>query len=93
MYKPLAGALVLVLTIGTAAEAGTKTPPRPATATGVETKNTGPTIPSSVVEKKVHKLTDQVHWLSSLEEAKSLAQEQHKPIFWLHALGDLDGVC
>ena len=61
--------------------------------TGVEKKDTGGTIPGDVVEKKVEKLTDKIDWLSSLDEAKSLAQKQHKPIFWLQALGDLDGEC
>ena len=61
--------------------------------TGVEKKDTGATIPGDVVEKKVEKLTDKIDWLSSLDEAKSLAQKQHKPIFWLQALGDLDGEC
>jgi hypothetical protein len=52
-----------------------------------------PTIPSSVVEKQVAKLTTQVHWLSSLDEAKEQAKKEKKLIFWLHALGDLDGTC
>ena len=52
-----------------------------------------PKIPSSTVEKRVAKLTQKVDWLDSLEEAKSRAREQHKAILWLHALGDLDGVC
>jgi hypothetical protein len=41
----------------------------------------------------VVKLNEQIHWLASLDEAKALAQEQNKPIFWLHALGELDGIC
>jgi hypothetical protein len=57
----------------------------------VRKANTGPLIPSGVVEKQVAKLTTQVEWHSSLDEAKTLAQKQHKLIFFLHALGDLDG--
>ena len=68
------------------------TPPKPPSM-GVEKKDTGRVIPGDVVEKKVEKLTDKIHWLSSLDEAKSLAQKQRKPIFWLQALGDLDGEC
>ncbi len=61
--------------------------------TGVEKKDTGATLPGAAVEKKVAKLTDQVHWFASLDEARAEARKQHKPIFWLHALGDLDGDC
>jgi hypothetical protein len=52
-----------------------------------------PRIPSEVVEKQVAKLTTQIKWLSSLEEAKEKAQKEKKLIFWLDALGDLDGTC
>ena len=50
-----------------------------------------PKIPSAVVEKQVEKLTKKVQWCSSLDEAKEKAQASKKLIFWLHALGDLDG--
>jgi hypothetical protein len=65
----------------------------PANPAGVEKKDTGAVMPSKTVEKKVAKLTSQINWLSSLDEAKELAQKQKKPIFWLHALGDLEGEC
>ena len=55
--------------------------------------NPPPKLPSKFVEERVTKLTEKIHWLSSLDEAKELARRQNKPIFWLHALGDLDGVC
>ena len=74
------------------AAAKPNTPPKPP-GTGVEKKDTGRVIPGEVVEKKVQKLTEKIDWLSSLDDAKALAQKQHKPIFWLHALGDLDGEC
>lgn len=90
-YRVLTGALLLSLTVVPWAQAGDKI--ARVLGNGVETKNVGPTIPSAVVEKKVTKLTEAVHWCSSLEEAKQTAQKQNKPIFWLHALGDLDGVC
>ena len=60
---------------------------------GVERKDVGPLVPPAVVEKKIARLTEQVHWHSSLDEAKELARKENKPIFWLHVLGDLDGIC
>ena len=90
-YRVLIGALLLPLMVAPWMEAGDKA--ARSLGGGVETKNVGPTIPSAVVEKKITKLTEAVTWHSSLDEAKQVAQEQHKPIFWLHALGDLDGVC
>lgn len=48
-------------------------------------------VPGARVEKKVAMLTKEVTWLSSLEEAKRRAREEKKAIFWLHALGDLEG--
>ena len=55
--------------------------------------NPPPKLPSKFVEQRVTKLTEQINWLSSLDEAKEQARKQKKPIFWLHALGDLDGTC
>jgi hypothetical protein len=52
-----------------------------------------PKIPGSTVEKRVAKPTEKLAWHSSLEETKALAKEQKKPILWLHALGDLEGIC
>ena len=60
---------------------------------GVETKNVGGTLPSKLVALKVAKLTDQLDWQFSLDEAKSLAQRQNRAILWLHVLGDLDQEC
>jgi hypothetical protein len=48
-------------------------------------------VPGAQVEKKVALLSREVTWHESLDEAKKLAREQKKAIFWLHALGDLDG--
>jgi hypothetical protein len=50
-----------------------------------------PQIPSVVVEKQVKNVTQKIQWCSSLDEAKEKAQASKKLIFWLHALGDLDG--
>jgi hypothetical protein len=93
MRKFLSAALLLALAV---VPAGAKGPavryaaPAPA---GVEKKDVGATVPSPIVEKQVAKLTSKVHWHSDLEEAKAEAKKQNKMIFWLHALGDLDGVC
>jgi hypothetical protein len=55
--------------------------------------NPPPRVPSQVVEKQVAKLTSKVQWHSSLDEATAQAQKEHKLVFWLHALGELDGTC
>jgi len=60
---------------------------------GVETKDAGAVVPSAAVEKRVEKLNDKIHWSTSLEEAKTTAKEQRKPIFWIHVLGQIDGEC
>jgi hypothetical protein len=62
-------------------------------AAGVETKNVGGTLPSKLVALKVAKLTGQLDWQFSLDEAKSLAQRLNRAILWLHVLGDLDKEC
>jgi hypothetical protein len=50
-------------------------------------------VSGAQVQKKVTRLTNLVHWHSDLEEAKKIARQEKKGIFWLHALGDLDGDC
>jgi hypothetical protein len=50
-----------------------------------------PKIPSKIVQKQVKKLTEKIHWYESLDEARERAKKEHKLVFWLHALGDLDG--
>ncbi len=92
MRKLLLGALVLAvagLPGGWAADKTNKVKP----AAGVETKNVGGTLPSKLVALKVAKLTDQLDWQFSLDEAKSLAGQQNRAILWLHVLGDLDKEC
>jgi hypothetical protein len=65
----------------------------PANVNGVETKDAGAVVPSGIVEKRVEKLYDKIHWYTSLDEAKAIAKQQKKPIFWVHLLGELDGEC
>jgi hypothetical protein len=62
-----------------------------AAASTVPAADQTPKIPSALVEKQVKKLTQKVQWCSSLDEAKEKAEASKKLIFWLHALGDLDG--
>ena len=93
----LAGSFLLAPSTAEAAKAKKKAavavaPPK-APGSAVEKKDTGATIPGGVVEKQVEKLTDKIDWLSSLEVAKDQARKRHKLVFWLHALGDLDGEC
>ena len=90
--------LVLVLLLASTgwAVAGdrTKSSRLPANgAGGVETKDAGVVVPSAVVEKRVEKLNDKIHWYTSINEAKAAAKEQKKPIFWIHVLGEIDGEC
>ncbi len=48
-------------------------------------------LSTSIVEERVKDLTTQIHWYKSLKEAEVEAQAQHKMIFWLQMLGDIDG--
>lgn len=92
MRKLLLGAMVLALAgvpWSEAADKNNKTKP----VAGVEKKNVGGTLPSKLVALKVAKLTDQLDWQFTLDEAKSLAQRQNRAILWLHVLGDLDKEC
>ena len=66
---------------------------KPAPSKNIVNGNVGPTMASAAVEAKVQRLADQVHWHTSLDEAKNQAQKENKPIFWVHVLGDLDGTC
>ena len=92
MRRLIGASLLIALLAVSLSEARIK-PPRPTSGTGVEKKDVGPLVPSKVVEKKVAKLTTAINWHSSLDDAKAEAQKKNKPIFWLHALGDLDGEC
>jgi uncharacterized protein (UPF0333 family) len=38
------------------------------------------------------KLTSKnINWLTSLEDAKALAKQQGRLVFWVHMLGNIDG--
>ena len=92
----VAGALLFVPAPAEAGGKGNKKKLRPAPSTGLagtEKKDTGKVISGDIVDKKVDKIEDKIDWIHSFDEAKSLAQKQHKPIFWLHVLGEPDGDC
>jgi hypothetical protein len=99
----MAVALVLTLAAAQGAEAQRKTvkpvaPVGPPGAArngpgGIPNQDTGPTLPRALVEKQVSRLTDEIDWMTSLDEAKDRAKKENKPIFWVHALGVLDGEC
>jgi hypothetical protein len=89
MYRMIAGALVLA--VSAACWAGE--PGKPAPSKNIINGNVGPLLPSTAVEAKVQRLSEQIPWHKSLDEAKALAQKENKPIFWIHILGDLDGTC
>jgi hypothetical protein len=80
MQKQALTALAVFLTFA-------MSPPAPAQSTLPKT------VAGAEVQKKVTRLTNLVHWHSDLEEAKKIARQEKKGIFWLHALGDLDGDC
>lgn len=49
-------------------------------------------VDSATIEKNVDRVLEEVRWFDSYEEARAEAQKQKKPIVWIHALGDLQGV-
>lgn len=85
MLRIASGVLLLTASVASLAAAG-----KPQ---NIINGNVGPTVPSVAVENNVQRLAQQLHWHTSLAEAKYLAQQENKPIFWIHVLGDLDGTC
>jgi len=55
----------------------------------VPTKGTAENGPD--VKKDVAVLTTAISWKTSLADAKEIARRDHKMIFWMHMLGDLNG--
>ena len=79
-------AVVLSLAVVLPAQAGDKDK-KPASS--VPTKGTAENGPD--VKKYVNDLTTKISWQTSLDAAKELARKEHKMIFWMHMLGDLNG--
>ncbi|MDA0839503.1 MAG: hypothetical protein O3B01_26795 [Planctomycetota bacterium] len=45
-----------------------------------------------VAQKNLDRLTTEIHWERSLSEALDLAKREGKMVFWMHMLGDLEGM-
>lgn len=48
-------------------------------------------ISGADAQRNVQRLLSQVHWTSSLTQARQQAQREGKLIFWVHMLGSLTG--
>lgn len=42
-------------------------------------------------QARVNNLTSEIRWYQSLDQAKAVAREQGKMVFWVHMLGNLSG--
>jgi len=50
-----------------------------------------PVLNGYVCSERVHKLTSDITWFKSLDQAEQAAHSQGKLIFWVHMLGKIDG--
>lgn len=48
-------------------------------------------VDPTTVEASVSKVTSQIEWFSSIDDAKAEAKRTGKMILWMHALGELTG--
>lgn len=48
-------------------------------------------VDPTTVEASVSKVTNQIHWYDSLDDAKAEAKRTGKMVLWMHALGELTG--
>lgn len=53
-------------------------------------------VPSKMVDGqdalcRITKLTTEIPWYMNFDYARRVAQQQNKPIFWMHMLGPLNG--
>ncbi len=48
-------------------------------------------VDGETVNRNVSAVVHSVPWHDDLENAKAEAQRLHRAVFWLHALGELDG--
>jgi hypothetical protein len=87
-------ALLLSLVLALGAHAGAR-PGRLASSAPAKTvtRDAGATVLGSTVKQKVDRLNEKITWLKSLDEAKQVAEENNKPILWVHMLGEIDGDC
>jgi len=45
----------------------------------------------STADANATRLTSELHWYRSLSEAEADASREHKLVFWLHMLGNIEG--
>jgi hypothetical protein len=48
-------------------------------------------IPAQEAETQAKLAKYSIRWINSLPEAQQKAHLEHKPILWLHVLGNIDG--
>ena len=48
-------------------------------------------MPAEALQANIEKLTHQLDWQDSLEEARRIAKRDGKSVLWIHALGELSG--
>ena len=48
-------------------------------------------IPAPEAASQAKSIKYSINWINSLPEAQERARREHKPIFWLHILGNIDG--
>jgi hypothetical protein len=48
-------------------------------------------IPAQEAETQAKLTKYSINWINSLPEAQQKARLEHKPILWLHVLGNIDG--
>lgn len=48
-------------------------------------------VDPTTVEASVSKVTNQIRWFDSVDEAKAEAKRTGKLVLWMHALGELTG--
>ena len=92
----IAAALVAMIPFATAwADDAQKTAPKPAPKPApvwTGQSQVGAVCPAETVKANIDKVVHEIPWTKSLAEAKQRAAAEHKLVFWMHALGDLDGL-
>ena len=48
-------------------------------------------IPAQEAASQAKTVKYSINWVNSLPKAQEQARREHKPIFWLHILGNIDG--
>jgi hypothetical protein len=48
-------------------------------------------IPAPEAASQAKSIKYSIQWINSLPEAQERARREHKPVFWLHILGNIDG--